>query len=121
MINTDAACERNVQDAAGQSGYAIGDLFRIDFHSHIHRHECDGELLRRRLRRVLVDVRICATHTAYIVGPYFATCNCCQTESVGGLLAGSPRSSRTNGTKRTGTVSYMSTRKASCFITSLST
>src|SRR6266850_104953 len=69
MINTDAACERNVQDAAGQSGYAIGDLFRIDFHSHIHRHECDGELLRRRLRRVLVDVRICATHKAYIVAP----------------------------------------------------
>src|SRR6266850_4183203 len=126
MINVDAIRERDVQDAAGQPGCAIGDLFRIDFHGHIHRNERDSELLRRGLRRILVDVRVCAAHKTYSSAltsrPAIAVMRVADAgRSRTPYSPGPPSCSRTNGTNRTGTVSRMSTRKASCFVTSLST
>ena len=62
MVHVDAMRQRDVEDAAGQAGVAVRDLLRVDLHRHIHRKEGDRKFLRRRSRRLIFDVWICAAH-----------------------------------------------------------
>jgi hypothetical protein len=66
MIELDAVGQSNIEDTAGQSGVSVRNLFRIDIDGYVHRHERDGEFLRRRSRRFLVDVRVRSAHTTMV-------------------------------------------------------
>ena len=65
VIDFDAMGKRDIQNAAGQTRVPVGNFVGIDFDRHIHRKKRDREFLRRRWRRLFVDVWISTAHFDY--------------------------------------------------------